>query len=124
MNMHPKSLNLPLIVDLFMTYLFPGAGTIKIASSITMIHAGIPQPLEKFYCKDTDFFVSLFALTGEAQYKQASKKCEANCEYKYQVFPRASALDGDTVTVDEGNRSYSCKFTSNHSRTNQALRRL
>lgn len=85
--------------------------TLGIAQHIMMRHPTVAQPLSKFTCMNVDFFVSLHELTGEAQYKQAAQNCEANCEFAYQVFPKASAKDGHTITVDAGNRSYSYWWT-------------
>ena len=85
--------------------------TLQAATHLTMLDAHTPQPAASYKCTNADFFVSLFELSGDSAHKRSAQLCEANCEYKYQVFPRATAADGETVTVDEGNRSMSYWWT-------------
>jgi hypothetical protein len=81
--------------------------TVQVAEHLTHRDPKTPWPHSKYRCTDTDFFVSLFLITNETRYLEAAQVCGANCEVKYQVFPRATALDGEMVTVDAGNRSTS-----------------
>jgi hypothetical protein len=85
--------------------------TMEAALHLMMVDEHTPQPPTKFKCTNADFFVSLFQLTKDERYKHAAQLCEANCEYKYQVFPRATAADGELATVDVGNRSLSYWWT-------------
>jgi hypothetical protein len=85
--------------------------TLEIAHSLTMLDAKNLQPSSSFKCNNIDFFLSIYTLTGMDIYKQAAQLCEANCEVGYRMFPRASALDGESITVDKGNRSFSYWWT-------------
>eukprot|EP01046_Picozoa_sp_COSAG06_P017756 COSAG06_NODE_1215_length_10233_cov_68.717979_9_plen_1235_part_00 len=86
--------------------------TLEVAQSLIMEnHTENRNPSSSFKCNNIDFFISLYALTGVEIHKQAAQLCEASCEVGYQVFPRASALDGETITVDKGNRSFSYWWT-------------
>eukprot|EP01050_Picozoa_sp_SAG11_P001599 SAG11_NODE_71_length_18338_cov_14.752974_3_plen_2964_part_00 len=85
--------------------------TLEAASHLMMRDAKTPKDPSEYKCTNTDFFVSLFALTHQTKYKEAALLCEANCEVKYQVFPRATAADGEMITVDAGNRSLSYWWT-------------
>ena len=85
--------------------------TLEAAFHLTMIDAHTPQPPAEYKCTNADFFVSLFQLTNDGAHARAAQLCEANCENKYQVFPRATAADGETITVDVGNRSLSYWWT-------------
>ena len=85
--------------------------TVDIAAKLMRTVDGRPLAASEQKCVNTDFFLQLYTLTGDDAYKTTALQCEANCEASYQVFPRATAADGDTVTVDKGNESLSYWWT-------------